>query len=101
MVVFEFSEPAAILDKTESINVTAGDPAVLECTISGTPELKPKWYKDGMELSSGQKYKITFSKKISSLKVLSTDIGDTGDYTFEVSNEVGSDSCKMHLGVLG
>lgn len=101
MVVFEFSEPAAILDKTESVNVTAGDPAVLECTISGTPELKPKWYKDGMELSSGQKYKITFSKKISSLKVLSTDIGDTGDYTFEVSNEVGSDSCKMHLGVLG
>ncbi|KAF7709182.1 hypothetical protein HF521_016032 [Silurus meridionalis] len=93
-------EPAAILDKTESVSVTAGDSADLECTVSGTPELKTKWYKNGKELSPGPKYKITFSKNVSSLKVLSTDKGDIGDYTFEVSNEVGSDSCKMHLGVL-
>lgn len=89
------------MDKTESVSVTAAEPAVLECTVGGTPELKPKWYKEGIELSSGPKYKITVSKKICSLKVLSTDKSDTGEYTFEVSNEVGSDSCKMHLGVLG
>lgn len=89
------------MDKTESISVTAGDTAVLECTVSGTPELKPKWYKDGVELSSGRKYKITFSKMISSLKLLSTEKSDTGEYTFEIKNEVGSDSCKMHLTVLG
>lgn len=89
------------MDKTESVSVTAGEPAVLECTVSGTPDLKTKWYKDGKELSSGQKYKITTSKKTCSLKVLSTDKGDTGEYTFEVSNEAGSESCRMHLGVLG
>uniref|UniRef100_A0AAR2ISH2 Ig-like domain-containing protein n=1 Tax=Pygocentrus nattereri TaxID=42514 RepID=A0AAR2ISH2_PYGNA len=93
-------EPAAILDKTESVSVTAGDAAALECSVSGTPELKPKWYKDGVELSSGRNYKITFSKRISSLKVLSAQKGDTGEYTFEIKNEVGSDSCKMHLTVL-
>lgn len=98
---FEFTEPASILDKTESVSVTAGDLAVLECSVTGTPELKPKWYKDGVELTSGHKYKTTFSKGISSLKVLSTGKGDTGDYTFEVKNEVGSDSCKMTITVLG
>lgn len=89
------------MDKTESISVTAGDTAVLECTVSGTPELKPKWYKDGVELSSGRKCKITFSKMISSLKLLSTEKSDTGEYTFEIKNEVGSDSCKMHVTVFG
>lgn len=89
------------MDKTESVNVTAGEPVVLECTVSGTPELKTKWCKDGKELSSGQKYKITTLKNICSLKVLSTNKGDTGEYTFEISNEAGRDSCKMRLGVLG
>lgn len=89
------------MDKTESVSVMAGDSTTFECTVSGTPELKPKWYKDGVELSSGRKYKITFSKMISSLKFLSTDRSDTGEYSFEIKNEVGSDSCKMHLTVLG
>lgn len=89
------------MDKTESISVTAGETATLESTVSGTPELKPKWYKDGVELSSGRKYKITFSKMISSLKLLSTEKSDTGEYTFEIKNEVGSDSCKMHITVFG
>lgn len=89
------------MDKTESVGVAPGEPAVLECTVSGTPEFKTKWYKDGMELSSGPKYKITVSRTICSLKVLSTNNSDTGEYTFEVSNEVGSDSCQMHLGVVG
>lgn len=89
------------MDKTENVSVTAGDTAALECTVSGTPELIPKWYKDGMELSSGRKHKIAFAKMISSLKVLSAEKGDTGEYTFEIKNQVGSDSCKMHLTVLG
>lgn len=81
--------------------MTAGDIAALEVKVSGTPELKPKWFKDGVELSSGQKYKISFSKMISSLKVLSAEKVDTGEYTFEVKNEVGSDLTKLNLTVLG
>ncbi|KAJ8416945.1 hypothetical protein AAFF_G00328230, partial [Aldrovandia affinis] len=93
-------EPASIVDKPESFSVTVGEPAAFECTVAGTPELKPKWFKDGVELSSGRKYKITFSKMISSLKVLSTEKGDTGEYTFQIKNEVGKDVCKMNLTVL-
>lgn len=89
------------MDKPESFSVTAGELAAFECTVVGTPELKPKWFKDGVELSSGRKYKITFSKMISSLKVLSAEKGDTGEYTFEIKNEVGKDVCKMNLTVLG
>lgn len=100
-MLFKFSEPATIVESLESLNAKAGDTATLEVTVSGTPELKTKWFKDGVELSSGSKYKITFSKMVSTLKVLSAGKGDTGEYSFEVQNEAGSVSCKTNLTVLG
>lgn len=81
--------------------MTAGDIAALEVKVCGTPELIPKWFKDGIELASGRKYKISFSKMISSLKVLSAERIDTGEYIFQVKNEVGSDLSKINLTVLG
>lgn len=89
------------MDKPDALSVTAGDIAALEVKVCGTPELIPKWFKDGVELASGRKYKISFSKMISSLKVLSAERIDSGEYTFEVKNEVGKDLSKINLTVLG
>lgn len=96
-----FIEPATIVDKPEPFSVTAGETATLECTVSGTPELTAKWFKNGGELSSGKKYKITFSNMTSSLKVLSTNMSDSGEYTFEVKNSVGKAVSKAQLTVQG
>lgn len=94
-------EPAKIVDKPDYLSVTAGDIAALEVKVCGTPELTPKWFKDGVELASGRKYKISFSRMISSLNVLSAEKVDSGEYTFEVMNEVGKDLSKINLTVLG
>lgn len=94
-------EPAKIVDKPDALSVTAGDIAALEVKVCGTPELIPKWFKDGVELASGRKYKISFSRMISSLNVLSAEKMDSGEYTFEVMNEVGKDLSKINLTVLG
>ncbi|MEQ2170438.1 hypothetical protein GOODEAATRI_000278 [Goodea atripinnis] len=72
-------EPAMIVDKPDTLSVTAGDMAALEVKVCGTPELVPKWFKDGMELATGRKYKISFSQMISSLNVLSTEKLDSGE----------------------
>lgn len=95
------AEPAKILDKPDTLSVTAGDIAALEVKVCGTPELVPKWFKDGVELASGRKYKISFSRMISSLNVLSAEKVDSGEYTFEIMNEVGKDLSKINLTVLG
>lgn len=89
------------MDKPDSLSVTAGDIAALEVKVCGTPELIPKWFKDGVELAPGSKYKISFSRMISSLNVLSAEKVDSGEYTFEVMNEVGKDLSKINLTVLG
>lgn len=94
-------EPATIVDKPDTLSVTAGDIAALEVKVCGTPELIPKWFKDGMELAAGRKYKISFSQMISSLNVMSTEKLDSGEYTFQVMNQVGKDLSKINLTVLG
>lgn len=89
------------MEKPESIKVTAGDTCTLECTVSGTPELSTKWIKDGKELTSDSKYKISFFNKVSGLKIINVAPGDSGVYSFEVQNPVGKDSCKVSIQVSG
>lgn len=69
--------------------------------MSGTPELKVKWLRNGKEITSGKKYRISFKNNVASLKFYSSEIQDSGEYLFEVSNDVGSSSCKTTFTVLG
>uniref|UniRef100_A0A3B4Y2I6 Ig-like domain-containing protein n=1 Tax=Seriola lalandi dorsalis TaxID=1841481 RepID=A0A3B4Y2I6_SERLL len=93
-------EPARIVEPTESISVTAGDSATLECTLSGSPELKVKWFKDGKEMISGRKYKMTLKDNIATMKILTAEKGDTSEYKIDVSNKVGKDQCTCSVTVL-
>ncbi|NXA48856.1 TITIN protein, partial [Nothocercus julius] len=93
-------EPAKIIEKSEVIQVTAGDPAVLEYTVTGTPELKTKWFKDGRPLPASKKYRISFKNNIAQLKFYAAEIQDSGEYTFEISNDVGMSSCTTSFTVL-
>lgn len=81
--------------------MTAGDSATLECTISGSPDLKVKWFKDGKEMISGRKYKMTLKANTASMKILSAEKADTSEYKTEVSNKVGKAQCTCSVTVLG
>lgn len=94
-------EPARIIEPAASISVTVGDSATLECTISGSPELKVKWFKDGKEMISGRKYKMTVKDNTATMKILSAEKFDSAEYKMQVANKVGKDECTCSLTVLG
>uniref|UniRef100_A0A3Q2XG43 Ig-like domain-containing protein n=1 Tax=Haplochromis burtoni TaxID=8153 RepID=A0A3Q2XG43_HAPBU len=89
-------EPARILEKAASISVTAGDSATLECTISGSPELKVKWFKDGKEMIGGRKYKIAST---ASVTITGLDQSDGGVYTCKASNDAGEKETSGTLSI--
>lgn len=83
------------------MKVTIGDACTLECKVAGTPQLSTGWFKDGKELTSSQKYRITFLNNVSTLKIMDTEKEDGGLYTFAVQNDVGKSSCTASVDVLG
>lgn len=83
------------------IKVTVGDPFSLDCKVTGSPELKVKWMKDGRALQSIRQHKLVFENNISRLKLQSAQKEDEGEYVFEVSNHISSCNCKVKVIVLG
>ena len=99
--MFFISEPASISEQAESISVTQGDPARLECRFSGTKPLKCSWRKAGKELTSCRRYRVQSTDCSSVLNIVKTQTNDSGEYTCEVSNAAGLSSCEASVYVLG
>lgn len=79
----------------------SGETVSLDVTVSGSPELKTTWFKDNKELSANAKYHLSFKKQLATLKILSADRADGGEYKLQVTNHVGTSSCKIKLTVSG
>lgn len=89
------------MDSPESLNIQTGEPVALEVIISGSPDLKTRWFKGNNEISADTKYQMSYTKKVTTLKIQSAEKADTGEYTLEVSNHVGTTTCTMNLAVSG
>lgn len=95
------AEPAQILEKAKSVDVTEKDPVTLECVVAGTPELKVKWLKDGKQIVPSRYFSMSFENNVASFRIQSVMKQDSGQYTFKVENDFGSSSCDAYLRVLG
>uniref|UniRef100_A0A669CVS1 Ig-like domain-containing protein n=1 Tax=Oreochromis niloticus TaxID=8128 RepID=A0A669CVS1_ORENI len=73
--------PPQITEKPEVVKVTVGDPVSLDCKVTGSPELRVKWMKDGRELKSIRQHKLIFENNISSLKIQAAQKEDEGEYS--------------------
>lgn len=73
----------------------------LECTVSGTPELQVKWFKDGKQLMPSRFYTMSLDNNVASFRMESVVKEDSGVYSFKVENDYGSHTCEAVVTVLG
>uniref|UniRef100_A0A3B3QDY4 Fibronectin type-III domain-containing protein n=1 Tax=Paramormyrops kingsleyae TaxID=1676925 RepID=A0A3B3QDY4_9TELE len=85
----------------KSISLLAGKPIELCLPIIGRPPPVCSWYFGDVKLKIHKRVKIESTGKYSKLTVSNTTIDDTGDYTLELNNAMGSASEIIKVIILG
>ncbi|XP_022091183.1 twitchin-like isoform X3 [Acanthaster planci] len=91
---------APFFDKRlENVTGCQGDSAKFTCEVSGTPQPTIKWYKNGEELWPGVRLSARQSDQLCILTINDLKDADSGEYTCEASNKMGTERCKAKLAV--
>ena len=80
-----------------------GESTTATCQWTGEPEPTVTWFKDGEKLVEADVsgIKIVVETKSSELRIEEVDLGDTGNYACNVSNDAGFDTQTKRLEVQG
>lgn len=76
----------------------AGETTVLECMASGSPKPKLTWFKDNGPLYATERHFFTAGNQL--LIIVHSQLSDSGDYTCEMSNTLGTERGSSHLTVI-
>uniref|UniRef100_A0A663M9I2 Ig-like domain-containing protein n=1 Tax=Athene cunicularia TaxID=194338 RepID=A0A663M9I2_ATHCN len=99
---FPFLEPPSFVKKIDpSYLLTPGDSARLQCKIKGSPEIQVTWFKNNKEIRESNTHRMSFVNSVAVLDILEMKVDDSGSYSCEAVNEVGSDSCATEVVVKG
>ncbi|XP_046727924.1 obscurin [Silurus meridionalis] len=93
----KYAESPVVQVDMENLCVQPGQPATFSVVITGHPIPDIKWFKDGVELVSGEHVAMKQSGARFSLVLLSIHISDCGTYTCTAMNSAGEASCHAHL----
>ena len=78
----------------ESVACIEGAKAVLLCEVLEVVEIF-EWFKDGVKITNGEKYRMTTEGKECRLEINSVGLQDTGTYCFNVKEQ--SSSAYIHV----
>ncbi|KAK3566244.1 hypothetical protein QTP86_030032, partial [Hemibagrus guttatus] len=92
-----YTGPPVVQVDMEDLCVRPGQPATFSVVITGQPIPEIRWFKDGVELISGEHIEIKQSGPRFSLSLLSVYFSDCGTYTCTAKNSSGHASCHAHL----
>ncbi|XP_023230322.1 leucine-rich repeats and immunoglobulin-like domains protein 3 [Centruroides sculpturatus] len=73
----------------------SGETAVLECFASGSPKPKLTWLKDGGPLIPTERHFFTVDNQL--LVIVQSQVSDSGEYTCEMSNTLGTERDSSYL----
>nr|XP_033715233.1 hemicentin-2-like [Tursiops truncatus] len=85
-------------DLEEAIKVPEGQMAHLTCNVTGHPQPKVTWFKDGRPLAGGDAHRISPDGAL--LQVLQANLSSAGHYSCIAANGIGEKTKHFQLSVL-
>lgn len=89
------------MEKPQSQEVVPNARVQFKALVKGSTPLQIKWFKDSQELLSGANRSVWKDDTSSVLELFSARTSDSGNYTCQISNDVGTATCKAALFVKG
>ena len=87
---FLFLVPPRFTKKPASFKWTTAEPILLHCAATGSPKPTISWLRNGNELMSNEKTRITYYEGGADLLISSKISNDSGIYQCFAQNEAGS-----------
>lgn len=78
-----------------------GESARLHCKLKGSPVIQITWFKNNKELSESNTVRMSFVNSEAILDITDVKVEDSGNYSCEAVNDVGSDSCSTEIVIKG
>lgn len=89
-----------ILKKFGNVTTSIGKPLKLSVEAVGKPPVKCKWLKNGREVNPSGRVKMTEKDGVFTLDIGEVMDGDQGEYTCELSNGAGKDTCTAQIRII-
>ena len=85
----------------QEVSCNVGEDFDLSTMLEGFPMPKVIVMKDGKEINNSKRFIWELVQETLTLKMKKTSVEDTGEYSLTASNDVGSDTFKVLLKVIG
>ncbi|KHN81711.1 Titin [Toxocara canis] len=95
-----YEVPPVIAEAPKRITVDPGHEAVISATVRGFPEPAIAWTRNGESITTGDKYQLSHSGEITTLKIRDATREDAGNYDLKAVNSAGTDTAQILLEVV-
>ena len=85
----------------QEVFCNVGENLILSTFLDGSPIPELKVIKNGKDLTNSGKISLDFLQQTLKIQIQKTCVEDSGDYDLIATNDVGNDTLKMILNVIG